>query len=125
MGWEVHPEGLFDLLIRLKNDWPQMPLMITENGAAYPDRRTEKGQVQDDDRIEYLASHLSEARRALQHGVKLEGYFLWSLLDNFEWSCGFGKRFGITHVDFRTQARTWKKSASWYQRVIATNGESL
>jgi beta-glucosidase len=125
MGWEVHPEGLFDLLMRLKNDWPGMPLVITENGAAFPDRRFEKGQVQDDDRIEYLASHLREARRAIQHGVKLEGYFLWSLMDNFEWSWGFSKRFGITHVDYHTQARTWKKSAGWYQRVIATNGGSL
>ena len=125
MGWEVHPEGLFDLLIRLKNDWPGMALLITENGAAFPDRHVEKGQVQDDDRIEYLASHLREARHAIQHGVKLEGYFLWSLLDNFEWSYGFSKRFGITHVDYHTQARTWKKSAGWYQRVIATNGGSL
>ncbi len=125
MGWEVHPEGLFDLLMRLRDERPGMPLVITENGAAFPDRRIEKGQVQDDDRIEYLASHLREARRAIQHGVKLEGYFLWSLMDNFEWSWGYSKRFGITHVDYRTQARTWKKSAGWYQRVIATNGGSL
>ena len=125
MGWEVHPEGLFEMLIRLRDEFPLMPLVITENGAAYPDRKLEKGQVQDDDRIEYLASHLGEARRAIEHGVRLEGYFLWSLMDNFEWSLGYSKRFGITHVDYRTQARTWKKSAGWYQRVIATNGESL
>jgi beta-glucosidase len=125
MGWEVHPEGLFDLLVRLRDDYPGVALVITENGAAYPDRRIEKGQVQDDDRIEYIASHLREARRAIQHGVKLDGYFLWSLMDNFEWSFGYSRRFGITHVDFHTQARTWKKSAGWYQGVIATNGESL
>jgi beta-glucosidase len=122
MGWEVHSEGLCDLLIRLKNDYSDPVLMITENGAACPDRIVEKGQVQDDDRIEYLASHLREARRAIGHGVKLQGYFLWSLMDNFEWSMGFSKRFGITHVDYHTQVRTWKKSASWYQSVIATNG---
>ena len=125
MGWEVYPEGLCDLLIRLKNDYADPKLVITENGAAYPDAIVENGQVQDHDRIEYLASHLREARRAIEHGVKLQGYYLWSLMDNFEWGFGYGKRFGITHVDFRTQARTWKKSGSWYQSVIATNGANL
>jgi beta-glucosidase len=125
MGWEVYPEGLYDLLMRLKNDYGNPALFITENGAAYADRVVSKGQVQDDDRIDYLASHLREARRAIEHGVKLQGYFLWSLMDNFEWGFGFSKRFGITHVDYRTQARTWKKSGSWYQLVIATNGGSL
>jgi beta-glucosidase len=125
MGWEVCPEGLCDLLIRLKNDYGNPALMITENGAAYPDRIVEKGQVQDHDRIEYLAAHLRECRRAIEHGVKLQGYFLWTLMDNFEWGYGYSKRFGITHVDYRTQARTWKKSASWYQSVIASNGASL
>jgi beta-glucosidase len=110
------------MLIRLRNDYADPVLMVTENGAAFPDRITENGQVQDHDRIEYLASHLAEARHALDHGVKLQGYFLWSLMDNFEWSMGFSKRFGITHVDYHTQVRTWKKSASWYQSVIATNG---
>jgi beta-glucosidase len=125
MGWEVFPEGLSELLIRLKNEYGDPVLMITENGAAFPDARVEKGQVQDDDRIEYLASHLSEARRAISHGVKLQGYFVWSLMDNFEWAMGYSRRFGITHVDYRTQVRTWKKSASWYQAVIATNGAAL
>jgi beta-glucosidase len=125
MGWEVFPEGLHDLLLRLKNDYGDPALLITENGAAYADRQVEKGQVQDDERINYVGAHLREARRAIEHGVKLQGYFLWSLLDNFEWSFGLSKRFGITHVDFHSQARTWKKSAGWYQKVIASNGEAV
>ena len=125
MGWEVCPDGLYDLLIRLKEDYGNPPLMITENGAAFPDKEIAKGQVQDDDRIEYIRSHLEHARRALKRGVKLEGYFLWTLLDNFEWSFGFSRKFGITSFDRATLGRTWKKSASWYQRVIATNGSSL
>ncbi len=125
MDWEVNPESLFEMLVRLKNDYSDPVLLITENGAAYADQRVEKGQVQDDDRIEYLHGHLRELRRAVQHGVKLQGYYLWSLMDNFEWGFGYSKRFGITHVDFRTQVRTWKKSAGWYQSVIAANGSSL
>jgi len=99
--------------------------MITENGAAFEDTSVEHGIVQDDDRIEYLGEHLREARRALEHGVKLEGYFLWSLMDNFEWSMGYTRRFGITYVDYGTLARTWKKSARWYQSVIGSNGGIL
>ncbi|MGA2612392.1 MAG: GH1 family beta-glucosidase [Spirochaetia bacterium] len=125
MGWEVHPEGLCDLLIRLKRDYGNPSLMITENGAAYPDATVVNGQVQDDDRISYIRSHLEQARRAIQDGVKLEGYFLWTLLDNFEWSFGFSRKFGITSLDRHSLGRTWKKSASWYQRVIATNGAQL
>jgi beta-glucosidase len=125
MGWEVFPQGLYDILAQVKKDYDDPVIMITENGAAFPDREVVDGQVQDDDRISYISTHLSEAHRAIQHGVRLEGYFLWSLMDNFEWSHGFSKRFGITHVDFHTQGRTWKKSASWYQRVIASNGAAL
>jgi beta-glucosidase len=125
MGWEVCPEGLYDLLVRLQADYDPPALMITENGCAYPDDRVEGGQVQDPERIAYVAGHLREARRAIRSGVRLQGYFCWSLLDNFEWSFGYGRRFGITHVDFRTQARSWKASASWYRRVIASNGAAL
>ena len=125
MGWEVYPRGLSDLLTRLKRDWGDPVLMITENGAAYDDERMEGPQVADLDRIAYLRAHLREALAAIASGVRLEGYFLWSLMDNFEWACGYAKRFGITHVDYRTQARTWKKSASWYQGVIASNGADL
>jgi beta-glucosidase len=125
MGWEMYPEGLFDILSQVRRDYDNPSLMISENGAAFADTRIVDGQVQDDDRIEYLASHLREARRAIQDGVKLEGYFLWSLIDNFEWSFGYSRRFGITHVDFHTQVRTWKKSAAWYRDVIASNGAGL
>lgn len=125
MDWEVHPDGLGDLLLRLKSDYGDPVIYVTENGAACRDQALEKGQVQDDDRIEYLDGHLRAARRAIERGVKLRGYFVWSLLDNFEWSFGYSKRFGITHVEYTTQARTWKKSANWFQRVAATNGRSL
>ena len=125
MGWEVHPDGLSELLLRLKRDYGDPAILITENGAAFKDQRIEKGQVQDDDRIGYLDGHLRACRRAIERGVRLQGYFLWSLLDNFEWSHGLSRRFGITHVDFATQVRTWKKSAGWYRRVIATNGRVL
>ena len=125
MGWEISAPDLHDLLVRIHNDYSGPTLMITENGAAFEDGRVEHGIVQDDDRIAYIAEHLVEARRSVEHGVKLEGYFLWSLMDNFEWSMGYGKRFGITHVDYKTLGRTWKKSARWYQSVIGSNGSTL
>ena len=125
MGWEVYPRGLHDILMKVKRECGDPELMITENGAAFADQKVQNGQVQDDERIDFVAAHLREARRAIQDGVKLKGYFLWSLLDNFEWAFGSSKRFGITHVDFHTQARTWKKSAGWYQRVIASGGAAL
>jgi beta-glucosidase len=125
MGWEVNARGLHDLLLKLKDEYDNPTLVITENGAAFPDSRIEAGQVQDDDRIAYLSAHLTEARGAIGIGVKLEGYFLWSLLDNFEWAYGYSMRFGITSVDFHTQTRTWKKSAGWYQKAIASNGAAL
>jgi beta-glucosidase len=125
MGWEIYPRGMYEALVHLKHTYDNPALMVTENGAAFPDRVVHDGQVQDDDRIEYIAAHLRELRRAIQDGVKVEGYFLWSLLDNFEWAFGCSKRFGITHVDFATQGRAWKKSAGWYQRTIATNGSEL
>ncbi|HVO39319.1 MAG TPA: GH1 family beta-glucosidase [Spirochaetia bacterium] len=125
MGWEIYPEGLYDLLLRLRQDYGDRPIMITENGAAFPDRVIERGQVQDADRINYIRAHLEQALRAIRAGVKLEGYYLWTLLDNFEWAFGFTKKFGITSFDRHTHARTWKKSASWYQSVVATNGRAL
>ncbi len=125
MGWEVLPRSFHEMLVRIKKDYDDPVLAITENGAAYADQRVENGQVQDDDRVEYLQGHLRELRHAAQDGVRLQGYYLWSLMDNFEWSWGYARRFGIVHVDFHTQARTWKKSAKWYQAVIASNGRDL
>ncbi len=115
-SWEqVYPTGLSDLLIRLKRDYGDLPLVITENGM--PDA----GTTDDPDRIGYLRDHLAAAHRAIASGVRLEGYHLWSLLDNFEWAQGYTQRWGIVHVDFTTQARTPKQSAHWYRDVIARN----
>jgi len=121
MGWPIDATGLEEMLLRLHRDHPGLPLVITENGIACDDR-VEAGQVHDDDRIAYVHQHLAAAHRAIEAGVDLRGYFLWSLMDNFEWAHGYGKRFGITHVDYDTQRRTPKDSALWYRDVIAANG---
>jgi beta-glucosidase len=125
MGWEIYPKGIYDLLMWISRDYGNPVMMVTENGMACRDDRMEGGQIQDTDRIDYLRSHLLEVRNAIRDGVRLEGYFVWSLMDNFEWALGYTKRFGLTHVDYRTQKRTWKRSANWYQKVIDTNGASL
>jgi beta-glucosidase len=121
--WEqVYPTGLTDLLVRLKRDYGDVPLVITENGM--PDAGTIRpagGTVADPDRVAYLRDHLAAAHQAIAAGVRLEGYHLWSLLDNFEWAQGFTQRWGIVYVDFTTQARTPKQSAHWYRDVIARN----
>ncbi|WP_229401087.1 GH1 family beta-glucosidase [Micromonospora okii] len=127
MGWAVEPAGLGRLLDRLAADYPGLPLMITENGGAFPDRATEAGpdgaeRIADADRIAYLDGHLRAAHEAIGRGVDLRGYLVWSLLDNFEWAEGYRKRFGIVHVDYLTQRRTPKSSARWYQEVISRNG---
>ncbi|MBO4209569.1 GH1 family beta-glucosidase [Micromonospora echinofusca] len=127
MGWLIEADGLTRLLERLGRDYPGVPLMITENGAAFADRprydpSVDDGEVRDPDRIAYLDGHLRAAHTALARGVDLRGYLVWSLLDNFEWAEGYRKRFGIIHVDYLTQRRTPKASARWYQEVIARNG---
>jgi beta-glucosidase len=121
MDWEVVPQGLTAGLTWLQREYAPAELVITENGAAYPDRRHAGGEVADDDRVSYLARHISAAADAIDVGVKLRGYFVWSLLDNFEWSLGYGKRFGLIRVNFDDQRRTPKRSARWYQRVIAAS----
>ncbi|MEU6312742.1 GH1 family beta-glucosidase [Streptomyces sp. NPDC047014] len=111
MGWAVDPSGLYDLLMRFTREAPGLPLLVTENGAAYaPD-------IEDPQRIAYLESHLAVVHQALADGAPVKGYFLWSLLDNFEWAYGYSKRFGIVHVDYETQARTPRASAHWYARL--------
>jgi beta-glucosidase len=122
MGWPIDPGGLYEILIRITRDYGPIPIYITENGAACPDRIAEDGHVHDPERIDYLRRHLSAAHRARADGVDLRGYFAWSLVDNFEWAYGYGKRFGLVHVDYRTQRRTPKDSALWYRAVIAANG---
>jgi beta-glucosidase len=121
MHWEVFPEGLYDLLIHLKNEYSPVKIFITENGAAYADGPDARGRIADSRRIDYLRSHLMSAHRAIKEGVPLEGYFIWSLLDNFEWAHGYTKRFGLYWVDFETQQRIPKDSAFWYRDVITVN----
>ncbi len=124
-GWEVFPQGLTDTLIWVKEHYGDIPLYITENGAAFYDPPTADGEVQDPLRVDYFRTHLRAAREAMDRGVDLRGYFAWSLFDNLEWSLGFSKRFGIVHVDFETQKRTPKASARFYSEVIRTNGASI
>ncbi|HPV08293.1 MAG: GH1 family beta-glucosidase [Aggregatilineales bacterium] len=121
MGWEVYPEGLYDMLGRLHFDYRFPALYVTENGAAFEDVVGEDGCVNDPRRVAYLCEHLRAASRAIAAGVPLKGYFVWSLLDNFEWSFGYTKRFGIVHVDFDTLERTPKASAEYYRKVIRAN----
>lgn len=125
-GWEVHPAGLTDTLVWVKERSGGLPLYVTENGAAFPDPATvANGTVDDPLRVAYYREHLRAALEAMARGVDLRGYFAWSLLDNFEWSLGYAKRFGIVHVDFATQKRTPKASARFYADVVRTRGASL
>ncbi|WP_441724619.1 GH1 family beta-glucosidase [Glaciibacter sp. 2TAF33] len=131
MGWNIEPSGLEELLLAVHAEFPGQPLMITENGAAFPDVVTDASvtdagasvgpAVHDDDRIDYLRRHITAAHRALQQGVDLRGYFVWSLMDNFEWGYGYSKRFGIVRVDYDTLERLPKDSAHWYAELAATN----
>jgi beta-glucosidase len=118
MGWEVYPDGLKDLLVRLHRDYELPDVYITENGAAYPDDRR-NGNVSDPKRISYVERHLAALRDAIAEGVPVRGYFVWSLLDNFEWAFGFSRRFGIVYVDFETLERVPKDSFKWYRDFIA------
>ncbi len=120
MGWEVYPDGLHELLVRLRDDYELPPLYVTENGAAYADQR-QNGTVHDPNRISYVDRHLAAIRRALDDGVPVRGYFLWSLLDNFEWAFGYSRRFGIVYVDYETLERVPKASYHWYKDVIAAS----
>ncbi|MDQ3859913.1 MAG: family 1 glycosylhydrolase, partial [Actinomycetota bacterium] len=117
-GWEVYPDGLRELLLRLRRDYGPLPLAVTENGAAYDDRPAARGRVDDGDRLRFLERHLDAAAGAVAAGVPLEAYFVWSLLDNFEWAEGYAKRFGIVHVDYATQRRTVKASGAWYAALV-------
>lgn len=124
MGWNIDPDGLHDLLVRVHDNYPEVPLMVTENGMACKDQLVVNNDgdkaVHDADRIDYLQRHLAAARRAMSEGVPLTGYFVWSLLDNFEWYFGYAKRFGITYVDYATQERIPKDSFLWYRDFIAS-----
>ena len=122
MGWEVYPQGLYNLLNRLHFEYQVPKLYVTENGCSYNDGPDDQGEIADQRRLNYLRDHFAAVRRAMQNGVPLAGYFVWSLLDNFEWAKGYTQRFGIVWVDYATQQRTPKASAHWYSKVIANNG---
>ncbi|QTE28737.1 GH1 family beta-glucosidase [Pengzhenrongella sicca] len=121
MGWNIDPGGLTELLLGLHAAYPDQPMMITENGAAFADDVSADGLVHDDARVAYLHDHLEAMGVAMDAGADVRGYFVWSLLDNFEWAYGYDRRFGIIRVDYGTQERTWKDSARWYQRLLSTN----
>jgi beta-glucosidase len=117
-GWEVYPQGLTDFLVRLQRDYAPKSILITENGATYQDVLQPDGAVADLERTQYFQSHLAACLEAIAAGAKLDGYFAWSFLDNFEWAEGYEKRFGLTHVDFATQKRTVKHSGQWFSRFL-------
>ncbi|GIT81347.1 beta-glucosidase [Leifsonia sp. LS1] len=120
MGWEVNPDGLRRLLVRLTADYPTLPpLYITENGASYDDATDPDGRIVDTDREAYILAHIDAVHAAIGEGADVRGYFVWSLLDNFEWAWGYEKRFGIVSVDYGTQTRTVKESGRAFARVIA------
>ena len=121
IDWEVYPEGLYQILNRLYFEYQIPKIYITENGASYGDGPDENGRLRDDRRLSYLKQHFAAAHRAISNGVPLAGYFVWSFMDNFEWSYGYDQRFGITWVDYETQERIFKDSALWYKQVIADN----
>ena len=124
MDWEVYPQGLTELLTRINQDYDLPPVYITESGAAFPDEVVD-GAVHDADRRDYIARHLQAVAAAIAAGVDVRGYFVWSLLDNFEWARGYGQRFGIVRVDYDTQQRILKDSAHWYRQTVAANGANL
>jgi beta-glucosidase len=142
MGWEIYPHGLYALLTRVRAEYTgELPLFITENGAAFADELTEKGVTEDGgieksgiekslvgkgvadaQRVEFLRDHFDAALQFIREGGPLRGYYVWSLMDNFEWAEGYSKRFGIVYVDYATQERILKDSAKFYQKVINQNG---
>ena len=121
MDWEIYPTGIYDLLLMISNEYTKKPIYITENGAAFDDKII-NGEINDENRISYIESHLKELHKAIQSGVYLKGYYAWSLMDNFEWAYGYSKRFGLIYVDYETQKRIWKNSAFFYNEVISNNG---
>ena len=125
MGWEVYPDGLGELLLRVHGDYGPLPLYVTENGAAFDDAANDSDFVDDADRIGFLRDHLQVLQEARSSGADVRGYFAWSLLDNFEWAYGYAKRFGLVRVDFGSLQRTPKASYRWYQRCIASDGAEL
>ena len=121
MDWGINPVGLKDEVLNIKDNYGNPVLYLTENGCAAPDVPDHEGFVDDQDRIRFLQAHLEALHQAIGEGANVHGYFVWTVLDNFEWERGYSKRFGLVRVDFRTQRRTPKQSAHWYSEVIKQN----
>jgi beta-glucosidase len=119
MGWEIHPQGLRDVLVRLTKEYECRALYVTENGAAFDDTPDADGYVHDDDRAAYLRDHLDAMAGAVADGAPVKGFYAWSLTDNFEWAYGYRPRFGLAYVDYGTQRRTLKYSGQVYAGIIA------
>ncbi len=121
MGWNQDPQGLTDLLMYLKQRFPTLDVMVTENGSAWDDQPADGNVIHDPRRVRYLREHVSALAQALVEGANVRGYYAWSLIDNFEWNSGYTKRFGLIGIDYDTQERTWKDSASLYERIVHAN----
>ncbi len=121
MGWEIYPEGLYNLCTWIRDEYGNPPVYVTENGAAFDDA-INKGEIIDTQRIDFLKSYLSSLYKAIQEGCNVKGYFVWSLMDNFEWAEGYAKRFGIVYLDYPTQKRIIKQSGRWYAEVCKRHG---
>jgi beta-glucosidase len=122
IGWEIYPVGFYEIVTRMARECSNLPIEITENGAAYNVGPDAKGQVRDPERIAYLRSHLTELSRAIRDGARVRAYHCWSLMDNFEWAYGYSQRFGLAYVDFaKGQKRIVKDSGHWYAKVAAAN----
>ncbi len=122
MGWEVYSDGLYEILMHIHKEYPPIDLYITENGAAYDDQVDAAGHVHDAERVRFFQEHFAAAHRAMEAGVRLKGYLVWSFMDNFEWSFGYTKRFGLIYVDYGTQKRILKDSAKFFKTVAESNG---
>jgi beta-glucosidase len=123
MGWEIHPDGLLDVIEMVHERAATLPVYITENGAAYADEVTAEGQVLDEERRRYFEQHTAACAEALERGLPLKGYFAWSLMDNWEWAFGLSRRFGLVYVDYSTQQRTVKQSGAWFRDFLADRVE--
>jgi beta-glucosidase len=121
MMWEIYPEGLYDLLVRIQKDYKPAKILITENGIPVPEDIDFDGRIRDERRIRYLRKHLIQTKKAIDAGVPVNGYFVWSLMDNFEWALGYQQRFGLIHVNFDSQQRIIKDSGHWFASISKTN----
>ena len=122
MGWPIEPDGLTEILVRIKDEYTEKPIYVTESGAAFHDYADPEGEVNDEERIAYLDAHFRAAGEAIERGVDLRGYFVWSLMDNFEWAEGYSRRFGLVYVEYASRKRIPKRSARWYREIIRANG---